>query len=82
MGQGLCLLWNVLKRFSTSTLGSDLVVRLIHGTNDSTIPLEMAAEFAAVLDAAGYDVQVKSFEGGHHLPVNLAVSTIMEVLKP
>jgi acetyl esterase/lipase len=73
-------LWQFL--YSSIGAAPDLVVRLIHGTTDSVVPFEMAVEFAAVLDAAGYDVQVKSFEGGHTLPVDLAVSTIMEVLEP
>ena len=42
----------------------------------------MASEFAAVLDAAGYDVEVETFEGGHTLPVDLAISTIVEVVGP
>ncbi len=73
-----------LWRFLYSSIGAapDLVVRLIHSPTDPVIPFEMAVEFAAVLDAAGYDVQVESFEGGHMLPVDLAVSTIMEVLEP
>lgn len=73
-------LWQFL--YSSIGAAPDLVVRLIHGTTDSVSPFEMADEFATVLDAAGYDVQVKSFEGGHTLPVDLAVSTIMEVLEP
>ncbi len=73
-------LWQFL--YSSIGAAPDLVVRLIHGTLDSVVPPEMAVEFAAVLDAAGYDVQVRTFEGGHHMPVDLAVSTIMEVLLP
>lgn len=71
-----------LWEFLYSSIGSNpgLEVRLIHGTTDQIVPPEMAAEFAAVLDAAGYDVEVETFEGGHTLPVDLAVSTIMEVI--
>ncbi len=71
-----------LWRFLYSSVGAapDLRVRLIHGTTDAIVPPEMAAEFAAVLDAAGYDVRVETFEGGHTLPIDLAVSTIMEVV--
>ncbi len=73
-----------LWQFLSGSIGAapDLVVRLIYGTTDWVSPPEMTAEFAAVLDAAGYDVQVKSFVGGHHMPVDLAVSTIMDVLEP
>jgi predicted esterase len=74
-------LWQFL--YNSIGAAPDLVVRLIHGTLDSIIPPEMAAEFAAVLDTAGYDVEVETFEGGHYpLPVDLAISTIMEVLEP
>lgn len=68
--------------FLSSSIGANpgLQVRLIHGTSDQVVPPEMATEFAAVLDAAGYDVEVETFEGGHTLPVDLAISTIMEVV--
>lgn len=71
-----------LWEFLSNSIGSNpgLEVRLIHGTTDQIVPPEMAADFAAVLDAAGYDVEVETFEGGHTLPVDLAVSTIMEVV--
>jgi predicted esterase len=73
-------LWEFL--YSSIGAAPDLVVRLIHGTTDTVVHGDMAGEFAAVLDAAGYDVEVKSFAGGHVMPVDLAVSTVMEVLEP
>ena len=73
-------LWEFL--YDSIGAAPDLKVRLLHGTTDPITPPEMAAEFAAVLTAAGYDVQFETFEGGHSLPVDLAVSTITEVLSP
>jgi predicted esterase len=49
---------------------------------DAVVHPDMAVEFAAVLDAAGYDVEAKTFVAGHAMPVDLAVSTVMEVLEP
>ena len=56
-------------------------VRLIHATNDY-IPVEEAAEFAALLTDAGYDVQLTTFNGLHHEapPPELFLPTIVEVL--
>lgn len=73
-------LWQFL--YSSIGAAPDLEVRLIHGTTDPITSPEMSAEFAAVLTAAGYDVQFETFEGGHTLPVDLAISTITEVLRP
>ena len=73
-------LWEFL--FSSIGTAPDLKVRLLSGASDPAVPLEMAAEFAAVLTGAGYDVRLETFEGGHSLPVDLAISTIMEVVEP
>jgi pimeloyl-ACP methyl ester carboxylesterase len=71
-----------LWQFLYGSIGANpgLEVRLIHGSTDTIIPPEMAAEFAAVLAEAGYDVEVETFEGGHTLPVDIAISTIMDVI--
>jgi hypothetical protein len=71
-----------LQEFLSSSIGAnpDLKVRLIHGTSDH-IPVEDAAEFAALLTDAGHDVQLATFEGGHgEPPTDLYSSTIREVL--
>lgn len=59
---------------------TDLKVRLIHGTSDF-IPVEDAAEFAALLTDAGYDVELATFDGGHEIaPPELLFPTVMEVV--
>ena len=72
-----------LWEFLSSSIGvnPDLKVRLIHATNDY-IPVEEAAEFAALLTDAGYDVQLTTFNGLHHEapPPELFLPTIVEVL--
>ena len=73
-----------LWEFLSSSIGanSDLIVRLIHGTTDGSLPYEISAGFAPMLTDADYDVQVVAFDGGHWVPPELAVPTIMEVIGP
>jgi len=71
-----------LQEFLSSSIGvnPDLKVRLIHGTSDY-IPVEDAAEFAALLSDAGYDVELVTFDGGHEIaPPELVFPTVMEVV--
>ncbi|MFQ5518052.1 MAG: alpha/beta hydrolase, partial [Acidimicrobiia bacterium] len=42
-------------------------VRLVHGSDDPAVPLEVAVEFAAALRDAAYDVSLVVVEGGVHL---------------
>jgi predicted esterase len=66
-----------------ASLGSnpDLKFRLIHGEDDATFPFEESAEFAAALEAAGYDVELIPFAGGHTVPFELTTETIMELTR-
>lgn len=73
-------LWEFLS--SSVEANSDLTIRLIHGTTDGSLPYEISAEFAPALTDADYDVQVLAFDGGHFVPPELAVPTIMEVIGP
>ena len=71
-----------LQEFLASAVGAnpDLMIRLIHGTNDY-IPVDSVAEFAEELGDAGHDVQLITFPGGHEAPpTELYVSTLMNVL--
>lgn len=71
-----------MQEFLASTIGAnpDLTLRLIHGIYDD-IPVENAEQFAEMLSAAGYDVQLTTWAGGHEEPpTELFVSTIMAVL--
>ena len=71
-----------LWEFLSSSIGAnpDLKVRLIHGTSDF-IRVEDAAEFAAMLTDAGYDVELATFDGGHATaPTELLFPTLMEVV--
>lgn len=72
-----------LQAFFASAIGAnpDLKLRLIHGTADY-VPLEDTADFAAVLEANGYDVQLTTWGGGHEsAPDDLFLSTLLEVLE-
>jgi predicted esterase len=59
----------------------DLKVRLLHSETDSTIPYENSVEFEATLAEAGYDVKLIQFSGGHNVPLELTVETVMDAVK-
>jgi hypothetical protein len=74
-----------LWEFLSSSIGvnPDLKIRLIHGESDGDIPHENSVEFAAVLTDAGYDVgEVIAFDGGHWVPTELVIPTVMELIGP
>jgi len=72
-----------LQQFLASAIGADpeLTVRLIHGTADGMIPMESSVAFEGALADAGYDVQLATFGGGHHVPpTELSLEIFTEVL--
>jgi len=72
-------LWAML--WGTVGLHPELRVRLLHGRSDSTIPLEVSANFEAVLEEAGYDVDLIEFDGGHGTPQDLLIETVIELVQ-
>jgi predicted esterase len=72
-------LWQML--YSSIGENTDLKVRLLHSETDSTIPYENSVAFEALLSEAGYDVKLIPFSGGHTVPLEPTVQTIMDVLK-
>lgn len=72
-------LWEMF--YSSLGQNPDLKVRLLHGENDTTIPFENSVEFDAVLAEAGYDTELIQFDGGHTVPLELTVETVMEVAR-
>jgi len=72
-------LWEML--WGTVGLHPELRVRLIHGDSDSLIPFENSAAFEAALAEAGYDVELVEFAGGHDVPHDLVVETVMELVE-
>lgn len=69
--------------FLASAVGrnTDLKVRLFHDPADGFIPLENSTMFEEVLAAAGYDVELITFNEGHNFPpADLVVPALMEVL--
>jgi len=73
-----------LQPFLASAVGIDpsLKVRLLSGTLDTIVPTALNADFAKVLAAAGYDVQVITYEGGRTTdpPDELSLEVFTEVL--
>jgi predicted esterase len=69
-----------LRQMLQGTIGMhpELQVRLLAGDTD-WLPFEVPAGLEAVLAEAGYDVEITEFEGGHIVPLDLTVETIMEL---
>lgn len=57
-----------------------LRVRLLHGDSDQDLPFENSAIFETLLTEAGYDVDLVEFEGGHFVPSDLVVETILDLV--
>jgi predicted esterase len=70
-----------LRQMLQGTIGMhpELQVRLLAGDTD-WLPFEVPAGLEAVLAEAGYDVEITEFEGGHIVPLDLTVETIMELV--
>ena len=73
-----------LWEFLSSSIGAnpDLKIRLLHGESDSGVSYENSAAFARTLIDAGYDVEVVAFDGGHWVPTELLIPTVMELIGP
>ena len=72
-------LWQML--YSSIGENTDLKVRLLHSETDSTIPYENSVAFETLLSEVGYDVKLIPFTGGHTIPLEPTVQTVMDVLK-
>jgi dienelactone hydrolase len=59
----------------------DLKVRLLHGETDRLVGYKNSVRFEATLAEAGYDVKLIQFTGGHELPLELTVQTVMNVAR-
>jgi acetyl esterase/lipase len=73
------LLWETF--FSSLEGNPDLKIRLIHGEEDDDVPFEESAGFAAVLEEAGYDVELIPFSGGHTVPFELTAQTVIDLAR-
>jgi hypothetical protein len=72
-----------LQQFLVSAIGAnpELTVRLFHDPADPAIPITVSEDFEAALAAAGYDVQLATFDGGHNFPPKeLSLEVLTEIL--
>jgi len=72
-------LWEVCSIDAHLGKNPDLMIRLLHGEWDDTVPVEASVMFDSTLIEMGYDSELTQFEGGHMIPLDLTVETIMEV---
>jgi hypothetical protein len=71
-------LWEFLSNLID--VNADLRIRLLHGKSDR-LPYQDSVEFETLLTEAGLDVEeVVVFDGGHFLPTEVAVPTIVKVI--
>ena len=71
-------LWELLH--GALELNPDLHVRLLHARDDNVISYENSEGFVAALTSAGIDVELSEFEGGHSLPHDETVATVLGIL--
>lgn len=74
---------SALQQFLAGAIGvnRELTVRLFHDPADPAIPITVSEDFEAALAAAGYDVQLATFDGGHNFPPKeLSLEALMEIL--
>ena len=72
-------LWTVAAESAHLGENPRLLVRLLHGETDSTVPMETSAAFADSLSAAGYAVEFVTFNSGHKVPRELTLDVLVEV---
>ena len=72
-------LWEVCSIDAHLGKNPGLMIRLLHGEWDDTVDAEASVRFDADLTKAGYDSELTQFEGGHMIPLDLTVATIMQV---
>ena len=71
-------IWELLH--GTLELNPDLQVRLLHAREDTVIPYENSEGFVTALTSAGIEVELTEFEGGHSLPHEETVATVLDIL--
>ncbi|MDJ0497484.1 MAG: hypothetical protein QNJ89_06620 [Acidimicrobiia bacterium] len=71
-------LWELLH--GALELNPDLQVRLLHARDDTIISYENSEGFVAALTLAGIDVELTEFEGGHSLPHDETIATVLGIL--
>jgi len=59
----------------------DLLVRLLHGEIDATVPVEASESVQQALTAAGYDSTLTLFDEGHKVPHELTLATIADLVE-
>jgi len=72
-------LWEVCSIDAHLGKNPSLKVRLLHGEWDDTVEAEASVRFDADLTEMGYDSELTQFEGGHMIPLDLTVETVMQV---
>jgi hypothetical protein len=60
-------------------LNPDLQVRLLHLRTDTVIPHENSEALVTALTSAGIEVELTELEGGHSLPHDEAIATVLDI---
>jgi dipeptidyl aminopeptidase/acylaminoacyl peptidase len=74
-------LWRIIAPSERLGENPDLLVQLLHGEIDATVPLGSSQSFQQALAAAGYDAQFIPFDEGHKIPHELTLEMIAEVVE-
>ena len=74
-------LWAIVAPSERLGENSDLLVRLLHGEIDASVPVESSTALRDALLAAGYDATLTLFDEGHKVPHELTLRTLAEVVE-
>ena len=72
-------LWRDVSPYAYLDKKSNVKIRLLHSTFDSTVPIEQSVQFDEALNKAGYDVQLIKFDKGHAVPPELAFEELKKL---
>lgn len=72
-------LWEVVSPYAHFGQNLEMPLRLLHGEQDPRVDPEFSRTFHQALLDAGYDSQLILFEGGHVVPPELTLATVMEL---
>ena len=74
-------LWSIVDPTEQLDKNPDLVVRLLHGKIDASVPVEVSESAQQALTAAGYDSTLTLFDEGHKVPHELTLAAIADLVE-
>ena len=74
-------LWTIVSPYAFLSQEIDIPIRLIHGEQDDTVPVEVSTEFNHALQMAGFDSKLILHSGSHSVPTELTITEILNMIE-